>query len=482
MTHDENVYDFNAAKQKKPGRSKKTQEDQADGFRDLIAEAEQFLKEHPMWHVLRQGVYYKRRADGEPMPIRAEYLQRHHAVWNTKFARAVTFVMEQNGWAYNDVTYSFSEVEDDILNLMDRTMWITPEPGEYHPVYDWLTHAVGGGKPEAVDHLRHCIVHKYLHPEDYTLPAMVIFGEGGAGKNVMVNHVFKRLFKGRSLSAESDHITGQFNALVAGQVIVMIDESMADRTSGSKTKLLIGNRSFVANPKGLQPFECENTAWYWIGSNEKENGGIWLDRSHADRRYSVIHIEDGMTLEYWVAANQGWMPFQDYTDDQHAAGTKLAAKWLKDEGIKHLTDPKQIAAWLHRLITEYGERDAPRALHGADYQKLLGVQERVYDRIIKAVFCDEDFTHISKRTLYKGYEMCSKEAGEKGKILDSVLFAKAESFLKKHKMGHIVQDRPRQDTGRHMIWKDNRLPDFKFKIDNTGTYINEFGKWIGPEI
>jgi hypothetical protein len=481
---DDVVVDFNQAKQKRQWSRQKPQEDKEQDYQDLLEAARGFLDKDPMWYVRKQGVYYKRRMDGTPIFVKPSYLANGHTEWNAKFAKAVTVVLDERGHLFNDVTYAFSEVQSDLLNLMDKSLWIQPKAGEYHPVFDWITHSAGGGKPEAVDHIRHCIVHKYLHPEDYTLPAMVIYGEGGAGKNVLINKVLKRLYAGKTMSSEATHVTGQFNALIAGMVIVMIDESMADKTSGQSAKLIVGNSEFIANPKGLQAFQCENTGWYWIGSNEKENGGIWLDRSKADRRYSVIHIEDGLTLEYWIAVRHGWLPPHDYSDDQYDAATKRAYKWLKNEGLKHLCDPEQIAAWLESLIQKYGEHDAPRALHGEDYKRLLGIQERMYDRIIAAVFADPDFTHICKTALYAGYEACSKKAGEKGKILDRVLFDKVRVYLKKHKMdGYIIEDRPRQDTGRHIIWKDNRKPEHIFKIDNTKMrYVDDYGRWIGPEV
>ena len=122
-----------------------------------------------MWYVRKQGVYYKRRMDGTPIFVKPSYLANGHTEWNAKFAKAVTVVLDERGHLFNDVTYAFSEVQPDLLNLMDKSLWIQPKAGEYHPVFDWITHSAGGGKPEAVDHIRHCIVHKYpasrrLHP------------------------------------------------------------------------------------------------------------------------------------------------------------------------------------------------------------------------------------------------------------------------------------------------------------------------------
>ena len=228
-------------------------------------------------------------------------------------------------------------------------------------------------------------------------------------------------------------------------------QSMASKTSASKMKLIAGNPFVTVNPKNVPQFEADNTAWYWVGSNEKESGGIWLDRSNADRRYSVFHIEDGHTLTYWIALSKDWIT-PDYTADQYEDASAKAKHWLDNEGLKHLQDRTQIAAWLHALIEKYGNMASPMALHGADYKRLMGVQERVSERILGAVFKDEDFTHICKTTLYDGYKLCSAAAGEQGKVLDRVLYQKASDWLKKQRLEHIVEDRERQDTGRNTIW------------------------------
>ena len=57
-------------------------------------------------------------------------------------------------------------------------------------------------------------------------------------------------------------MVGQFNNLIAGMALVMIDESMATKTSASKMKLIAGNPYVTVNPKNIPQFEADNTAWY----------------------------------------------------------------------------------------------------------------------------------------------------------------------------------------------------------------------------
>jgi hypothetical protein len=484
MSDEDNVRDLGAYRKEK---RRKTQSEKEQDHEDLLEAADAFLDQYPMWEVLKLGCYYKRRMDGTAIPVKADYLKRHHTVWNAKFEKAITCKLEERGWTYNDATYSFrTDLPSDMLNLLDKSRWIEPRAGKYDPIFDTLCWSIGGGKDENIEHLSHCITHKYLHPEDYTIPNLVIHGEGGGGKNLMVNVVLKRVFDGGTFSAESENVVGQFNNLIAGKALVMIDESMASKTSAGKMKLIAGNPFITVNPKNIPQFEADNTAWYWVGSNEKESGGIWLDRSNADRRYSVFHIEDGNTLTYWIALSKDWIT-SCHNADQYEEASAKAKRWLDNEGLKHLQDPRQIAAWLHALIEKYGNLPSPMALHGADYKRLMVVQERVSERILEAVFKDDDFTHICKTTLYDGYKLCSAAAGEQGKVLDRVLYQKASDWLKKQRLEHIVMERERQDTGRNTIWYDARKSAHIRKIDNTDKYIRknlDSGRkaWIGPEV
>ena len=200
--------------------------------------------------------------DGTAIPVKADYLRRHHTVWNAKFEKAINFRLEERGWTYNDATYSFrADLPSDMLNLLDRSRWIEPQAGKYHPIFDMLCWSIGGGKDENVEHLLHCIATSICILKTIPSLNLVIHGEGGGGKNLMVNVVLKRVFDGATFSAESDNVVGQFNNLIAGKALVMIDKSMASKTSASKMKLIAGNPFVTVNPKNVPQFEADNTAW-----------------------------------------------------------------------------------------------------------------------------------------------------------------------------------------------------------------------------
>ena len=104
MSDEDNVHDLGAYREAK---RRKTQSEKEREHEDLLEAADEFLDQNPMWEVLKLGCYYKRRLDGTAIPVRPDYLKRHHSVWNAKFEKAITFRLEERGWTYNDATIPF---------------------------------------------------------------------------------------------------------------------------------------------------------------------------------------------------------------------------------------------------------------------------------------------------------------------------------------------------------------------------------------
>src|SRR4051794_8198273 len=122
---------------------------------DLLAEADAFLTEHPMYFVLKQGAYFIKKQDGQWMAVKPSSMKHHFPEWSVKgFPLAVTVMLSDRGWTYNDVTYSFrDDVPYDVLNLSDRSGWLTPDGGDHHWLFDVLIQSIGGGKEENTQHV-----------------------------------------------------------------------------------------------------------------------------------------------------------------------------------------------------------------------------------------------------------------------------------------------------------------------------------------
>ena len=81
------------------------------------------------------------------------------------------------------MTYTFrQDLPPDMLNLLDQSGWLKPDVGDCHWLFDVLIQSLGGNKIENIEHIKHVLAYKYLYPEAYTLPCLVIHGEGGLAK------------------------------------------------------------------------------------------------------------------------------------------------------------------------------------------------------------------------------------------------------------------------------------------------------------
>jgi Family of unknown function (DUF5906) len=212
---------------------------------------------------------------------------------------------------------------------------------------------------------------------------------------------------------------------------VLINEADDDKIAAKAEDLkdLLHKGKVTLNPKHVNPYEADNTPLYFISSNDPV-GGLRLDRSDADRRYSVSRSEDDQTLLYWLC-------------QRHPAWTKADARaWLTTEGLRVSRDKTEVGRWLWHLASKHGPSEAapPEALHGADFADLFSVQKKIDEALCEAVFLEKDengdnaFSHIQLNDLERGY------AALGGKLSVNKFREKVKRWLKKHGP-HIDQKR-----------------------------------------
>src|SRR5690348_9031636 len=173
---DDNVIDFREAAAKKRGRPQRTQEEKEQQEQDLIEAAEQWLEANPLRECLKQRCYFVQKENRQWIPAMRHNFGSHYPIWSEKFGKAVTHVMAGRGWNHLDCTYTYGACPSDTFNMLDRSGWLEPDIGEYHWLFDVLMQALSGNKPENLDHLEHVLVYKFLHPQAYTLPCLLIHG------------------------------------------------------------------------------------------------------------------------------------------------------------------------------------------------------------------------------------------------------------------------------------------------------------------
>ena len=154
-------------------------------------------------------------------------------------------------------------------------------------------------------------------------------------------------------------------------------------------------------PKGIDSFDADNTPLYFIASNRKD-GGVWLDRSDADRRISLIGVPKGrtpkLTLPYRIAQ----------VLDLSASD---AINWMTQIGLPTLSDRHEVAKWLGHLLLTCDLSEQPRAYHDGSYVEILERQKPLFERFCEGVFLDKagaegkpaPFNYINETTAYRAY-------------------------------------------------------------------------------
>jgi hypothetical protein len=358
--------------------------------------------------------------------------------------------MAERNSIFTDVTYTFRQPPKDCFNLLSKKNWVQPALGDVHPAFEILMRSVGGGKDTNTQHIERVLCYKYLHPECYTLPTLVIHGEGGVGKNLLVDIVLNKVFGGQTISALSRHVVGDFNSLVKGKAVVLINESVAHKTDVNAVKATLGQATVTINEKGIPQYVADNTALYIIAANKSGGGGVTLDRSDADRRYSPIHCPDGKNLVYWVSQYYGIDPND-------------AREWLRSDGIPVWSDPSEIAFWLNDLISKYSHLPEPAELHGVDFQRMMERQKPISEQIFEAVFYDIHFTHIDRAVALEAYQSCARNERAENTLSRMTFYQDLEEWVQTHapwvKLQKFID--PKTNRIRH-TYVDTRLESTEF--------------------
>lgn len=269
--------------------------------------------------------------------------------------------MKDRGRYFQKATYTFLEADEGVLNRMRTAHWIKPVAGEVHPMYDVLMLALGGGTQEGKDHLERLLVWKYMHPDDFLIPCVNWYDEGGVGKNLFVDGILGALFgHDQVVSAGLDNITGAFNSLVKGRTVVMLNEASRRKVDMEKFKMLVGQPDLYINEKKIAQYRVQNTPWYLIASNDPMS--IPVEGKRSDRRWSIIRLTS--SIENYVAA-------------ELKCSIEQARKLWVSELADDLKKRHNIAVWLDTLIRRWGNQQAPEALHGEDYDRMVALREEM---------------------------------------------------------------------------------------------------------
>ena len=459
-----------------------------------IAAVRLFLQETPLVYVSSTGKYWvKTAANGwKPQTPSATYLMDPIFVGDgttaRKYRQALQMALQDNGLIYKECTYSFrDDLPTDTFNLMDQTDWLEPEDGKHHIVFDILLASLCNLDEVAVDHVKRVIAWKRICPHDsYALPCIVFFGEGGTGKNTLVDRVLYSMFARQTVSADARKVLGRFNKIIQGKTAVMINEIKAEDVDPNALKGLLHQERIPMEPKGVDPFDGDNTPLYFIASNRKD-AGVYLDRSDADRRLSLIGVpkdrKPRLTLPHRIAQAL------DLSESD-------AIQWMTKVGLPALSDRHEVARWLGHLLTTCDLSEQPRAYHDGSYVEVLERQTSLFQRFCEAVFRDKvdakgktfPFTYINETTAYVGFTTLVKRLnGGRGWMGDRTFRSELKDWMESN-APHIQRKEEWQGHGQQhhvRLWRNTQLRDLRLDEANDTSYlVGDAGResWVGPDV
>lgn len=393
--------------------------------------------------VHQQGCYARDEGDHYKIFNLHHITDRHVALKDRSTFLEWHAEMEDRGWKHDEMTYSCDPTPPGVLNLLKRDGWVKPNLSA--TTYDWrikaLELSISNGKAENLEYLQRMFAWKILHPGDYRLPAVLVHGEGGAGRGLMFYRLPATIFGEQNCALiMARDVTGTFQSKIAGKLVVGINESVAEKTAAEAIRNWLFSEKAWINEKFIKPYEVSHFAMVAFLSNEA-TGGVTLRGDHSDRRYSVFKVDH--RLEYWLQrlapehlgreiTYEEAVRIIDEADDKHDMTRSV---WRNRE---------KLADWLGVLVTKYGHLPRPEALHGEDYESLLLAQERPCTSLWKDVFLDPTFDAVERTLLYRGMEAYT---APRYRTTRNKFYEETRDWLRKN-APHIEE--------RRVYWKPNK--------------------------
>lgn len=353
----------------------------------------------------------------------AAFINRHPYLSGPGGKALLMTALSQRGGLRETVNISAKPQPEYVLNKFRKDHWVQPSKGEFHEIFDIFIRSLGDNKKENIDHIKQIVAWKYLHPEDYSLPCLVIFGEGGAGKTSFVTSLLGTIFGSHQVIALQQDQMKSFNGIIAGKMAVSIEESAWDKADKNHLKSIISQKTIMVNEKYGRQYNADNLTLYVIGGNGAL-GAVKLGRDRSDRRFSILKVSRSII---------------DHVMEVKSLDKDPAIEWW-ERNKKYLEDKEHCSRWLGSIIPLVEDLDSPPvALHGEDYQALLKAQSGPFEEIIDMVFDHPEFEFINGKEAFELYQLiCDEHGYNKGGLKNTFNTRLADELKQTHP--HIKYD------------------------------------------
>lgn len=193
-------------------------------------------------------------------------------------------------------------------NLLDESKILKPsDTPELHKDIETLINNICWNKKENIDYLHKAILYKYLNLNDFTIPAIVLYGKGWSWKGTLMSLLETIFYKDNVLSnLWQRDLTGSFDTYRGQKLVVEFAEVTTNNTHSdmwilNKLKNIIWAWEITVNEKWVRQYQIDNIAWFFISSNS--NKPLQLDdKDKGNRRFTIIKSIN--SLENWREINE----------------------------------------------------------------------------------------------------------------------------------------------------------------------------------
>jgi putative DNA primase/helicase len=239
-----------------------------------------------------------------------------------------------------------------------------PNSGDVSLILQHINDGLCSGDKKASTYFIQWLAHIFQKPAQKPSVAVLMKSAEGTGKGTIFTLLRKMLGANSHQVNGSYQLTGRFNGVVAGKLLIFADEvDMTDKGVFDRAKGIISEDTISLELKGIDPEPIPNLARFIFAGNHDRI----LRAGTRERRFLVLEPSDKMIdkQEYWQALNaqieKGGAPaFMDYLlnlDITHFNPYKApTTQGLISEKLMSLSDPQNFV---------YSELVKPKPFNGA---------------------------------------------------------------------------------------------------------------------